>query len=111
MTGPSDRRMAILEHLCQVRHDSVANLAAMFGVCKRTIRYDITALSCSYPITTVRGANGGGVFVAKWFYLNRKTLSGPQLELLFRLRKSLSGNDLTTMDSILSQFAPYSCRP
>ena len=110
MAGPSDRRLAILEYLCQVRHDSVANLAAMFGVCKRTIRYDITALSCSYPITTVRGANGGGVFVAKWFHLNRKTLSDSQLELLYRLRESLSGNDLTTMDSILSQFAPYSCR-
>lgn len=110
MIGPSDRRLAILEHLCQVRHDSVANLAAMFSVCKRTIRYDITALSCTYPITTVRGPNGGGVFIAGWFSLNRKTLSTPQVELLQRLRKTLPEEDRVIVDSILSQFAPYSCR-
>lgn len=110
MVGPSERRLAILEYLCQVRHDSIANLASMFGVSKRTIRYDITALSCSYPITTVRGASGGGVFVAKWFHLWQKKFSPPQAELLHRLRESLSGEDLVIMDSILSQFAPYSCR-
>lgn len=110
MAGPSDRRLAILEYLCQVRHDSIANLATMFGVSKRTIRYDITALSCSYPITTVRGANCGGVFVAKWFHLDQRRLSPPQVELLHRLKDSLSGEDLVIMDSILSQFAPYSCR-
>ena len=48
----SERRNAILDVLCQKRFETVADLAARFGVSTRTIRYDILALSCFYPITT-----------------------------------------------------------
>ena len=48
--GPSERRRAILEHLCQKRFDTTKNLAELFGVCERTIRNDLVVLTCSYPI-------------------------------------------------------------
>ena len=51
--GPSERRRAILEHLCQKRFDTTKNLAELFGVCERTIRNDLVVLTCSYPIEDV----------------------------------------------------------
>ncbi len=67
--GPSERRRAILEHLCQKRFDTTKNLAELFGVCERTIRNDLVVLTCSYPIETSFGPYGG-IRVANWFHLN-----------------------------------------
>ena len=46
----TERRMAILEALCERRHDSVENLANEFNVSVRTIKYDIEALILTYPV-------------------------------------------------------------
>ena len=81
--GPSERRRAILEHLCQKRFDTTKNLAELFGVCERTIRNDLVVLTCSYPIETSFGPYGG-IRVANWFHLNRHMLSFEQAELLRR---------------------------
>lgn len=81
-------------------------MAQEFNVSTRTIRYDIEILTLSYPIETVSG-NGGGVKIAKGYRSCQKTLSPVQANLLNRLAKSLSGDDLGIMNSILSQFAPY----
>jgi len=83
------------------------NLAEEFGVSIRTIRDDITELTLSYPITTVRGRYGGGVKVEDWYHLNRKNLNPMQLDLLKRIAPTLEGSDLATMNSIISEFAPY----
>lgn len=57
----AERREAILWVLNTRRRDKIANLAAEFGVSEQTVRSDIGALSCSYPIVTRRGRYGGGV--------------------------------------------------
>ena len=44
----NERRMAILEALCERRREQVANLAFEFGVTEWTIRQDILTLSLSY---------------------------------------------------------------
>ena len=100
----SERRNAIIDVLCQKRFETVADLAARFGVSTRTIRYDILALSCFYPITTTKGHNGG-IRIADWFHLYKRSLSRQQEDLLFKLRTTLSGDDLVVMNSILAQFA------
>lgn len=102
--GPSDRRYAILDILCQKRHITVGDLAATFQVSDRTIRHDLVVLSCSYPISSVRGRYGY-IKIADWFHRDAKSLSAEQVNLLRRLRFSLSGDDLVIMDSILAQFA------
>lgn len=102
-----ERREAILDALCIRRKDTAENLAQEFGVSERTIRNDIVELSCSYPIEMVRGRHGGGIKVAEWFRRTVKTLNPKQAELLKRLAPMLSGADLETMNSIISQFAPY----
>ena len=104
--SPNERRQELLETLCRRRKDTYDNLAHEFGVSKRTIRYDIETLSCSYPIETVSG-NGGGVKIADWYHLNRKTLNPGQVALLKKLGAQLQGADLATLNSIISDFAPF----
>lgn len=103
--GPAERQNAIINILCVQRYETMANLASELGVSLRTICRDITTLSCSYPIVTVRGRNVGGVKVEDWFFPERKTLAKPQETLLLRLREPLSGEDLIIMNSILVQFS------
>jgi len=78
----SDRRQKLLEVLCLRRHDTYGNLACEFNVCKRTIRYDIAALMCVYPIETVCGRYGGGFKVADGYYPYRKALNQKTVNLL-----------------------------
>jgi len=103
--GPNERRLEIMETLCLRRHETMENLAFEFGVSVRTIRNDIDHLSLSYPLETVRGRYGGGVRVMDGFYMNRKYLNPEQKDLLEHLRTSLSGTDLSIMNTILKDFA------
>jgi DeoR/GlpR family transcriptional regulator of sugar metabolism len=103
--GPNERRLAIMETLCQRRHETMDNLSFEFGVSIRTIRIDIDHLSLSYPLETVRGRYSGGVRVMDGFHINRKYLNPEQKNLLERFRTSLSGNDRTIMTTILKDFA------
>lgn len=104
--GAIERRQLLLEVLCRRRHDTYHNLAHEFGVSRETIRHDIVVLMCSYPIETVRGRHGGGVKIAEGYYFYRKSLNQKQVELLIRLKVQLDGDDLNTINSILTQFAP-----
>ncbi|NMA73458.1 MAG: DeoR family transcriptional regulator [Bacteroidales bacterium] len=103
--GPNERRMEIMEVLCQRRHETMKNLAFEFDVSERTIRNDISILSLSYPLETIRGRYGGGVRVMDGFYMNRKYLKPEQKDLLERLSTNLSGEDLSIVNSILKEFA------
>ena len=105
--NPSERRNAIINILCRRRFETTANLAQQLNVSERTISRDLVALSCSYPIETVRGRYGGGVKMAEWFHMGRNMLTTPQRTLLLKIRPTLTGQDLETMDSILAQFALF----
>ena len=63
----TERRQELLEVLSRRRHDTYSNLACEFNVSRMTIRRDILALMCSYPIKTVHGGRHGGVKVEDWF--------------------------------------------
>lgn len=112
--NPFERRQGIWNLLCRRGCDTYENLAREFGVCERTIRYDVESLMCSYPIETMRGHNGG-VRVADGFpsYYNRhnrdaKTLTPRQRSVLEKLSVSsqLDGEDRDALTGILSEFAP-----
>ena len=102
----AERRLRLLRLLCLRRHDTYDNLAREFNVCKRTIRYDVAALMCTYPIETVCGRYGGGVKVADDYRPYRRTLNQKQIKLLIRLSGSLAGDDLDTINSIIFQLSP-----
>ena len=108
--NPTERRQKLLEVIGHRGQDTYANLASEFCVSKRTIRYDVEALICSYPIETVRGRYGG-VRVMEGYTLNcrnsdRRTLTPRQIALLRRLSTRLSGDDLEVLNGILLQFSP-----
>ena len=107
---PNERRELLLESLLQRREDTIENLASEFDVNERTIRRDIEQLTSSYPLETVRGRYGGGVRVADWYRQGRKYLTSEQEALLNKLASTLRGEELATMNGILTQFAPYSRR-
>ena len=98
MLKANERRQKILEILCVRRQETMENLAQEFNVTARTIRTDIEELPLAHPY-------GGGVRVADGYYLGRKYLKPDQQELLKRLSENLTGEDLATMNSILSEFA------
>ena len=103
MKDTAERRLLILERLCERRTDSISNLAVELCVSRRTMRYDIEALSCSYPIYTSKGRNGG-VYVMDGYHIGMKYLTNDQCRLLERLSTTLTGEDLKLMQEILKTF-------
>ena len=104
MRSTTERRQLIIENLCRRRKDTVDRLAEEFGVSRRTIRYDLEVLQCSYPIETVKGG-GGGVRVMDGYYIGMKYMTDSQTSLLNKLSENLSGDELDTMQSILKTFS------
>ena len=103
--GASERRQQILDRLYQRRHDTVANLAHEFGVCSRTIHYDIDALSLDHPIETVRGRHGGGVRIMDGCRSGKQYLTKSEQATLEGLCSGLKGQQLADVQSILRKFA------
>lgn len=99
-----ERRNAIIRILGRDRCTTAAKLASELHVATRTIRKDITALSLTVPLLTVRGRYGGGIELADWFHPYAKMLAPEQEELLQRIQPTLAGEDLIVMNSILAQF-------
>lgn len=98
----NERRKALLETLCERRHDTRENLAKEFGVSKRTIEYDVLALSCDYPIDTKRG-KGGFIYVEDWFDLHKGSWTDEQYDLLIRLKDTLYGKDKQAIEGIIKK--------
>lgn len=104
MQSAVERRQAILEILCERRHEIIDNLAFEFEVERRTIRRDIEVLSISYPIYTTKGT-GGGVHVVDGYRIGKQYLTKEQKNLLEKLATRLTGEDFQTMQSILKNSA------
>lgn len=104
MQSAIERRQEILETLSDRRFETIDNLAAQFGVSRRTIRYDIEILSCSVPIFTQKGG-AGGVYVADGYYIGRRYLRSEQEALLRELLTGLQPDKQQIMQSILTSFA------
>ena len=101
---PWERRQKILEILCLRRHETCSVLAYEFHVSLETIYRDITILTCDYPIETISGY-GGGVKVADWFHLDRRTLNMREIIFLRSLADRLGGRDQEMLNRIIVQFS------
>lgn len=99
-----ERRQMILEYLSDYRQATYRELAERFGVSKNTIVTDIEELTCSAPIFTVAGKNGG-IRVADGWYIGRRYLHDDQEALLRKLLPGLQLEDQKTMERILMSFA------
>lgn len=99
-----ERRLLILEILSVRRFATVQELADRFGVCKRTIQYDLDYLSSIIPVYSVRG-KGGGFHVLEGWRNHHQYLTNDQEDLLLRLLPSLSLEDQAIIQEILSAFS------
>ena len=99
-----ERRRRILEILSERRSEIVENIACEFSVSMRTIYSDIFFLSLSYPIYTVSGKYGGGIYVDEDWFLGKEYLSEKQEALLNMLKENLDGENLKVMETILNKF-------
>ena len=99
-----ERRQAILEVLCERRHDKVANLAFEFGVSTRTIKNDILELSLSYPVYTMTGRYHSGVYIADDYYPGKQYLTEEQLELIISLQSQVGDDQRRILESIVKKF-------
>lgn len=102
----AERREAELEMLCRKNKVTYQELACEFDVSRETIRKDIIALMCSYPIETVQGRNGGGVKVLPGFTLRPKTLNTAQIAFLESLKPRITADELSILTGILELFTP-----
>ena len=102
--GVYERRLMLLEMLSVAKLVTYSRLAQELGVSIETIRTDITALMCLYPIETVRGCNGG-VKLADRQHFHRKTLSDDQTAFLIKIRARFDNEELAMLDSIILQLA------
>lgn len=103
MKDTTERRLMIIERVCECRHISMTKLATEFQVSHRTIENDIQMLSRLYPIYTTTGIYGG-VHVVDGFRFGMKYFTESQIALLEKLSESLAGDDLTVMRDILKTF-------
>jgi len=103
MKDTSERRILIVERVCELRHVSMGQLATEFQVSHRTIENDIQMLSRLFPLYTTTGIHGG-VHVVEGYRLGMKYLSDPQCNLLETLSKSLDGEELALIQEIIKVF-------
>lgn len=102
--NPWERRQKILEVLCLRRHDTAGNLAHEFHVSRETICRDITIIACSYPVETVQGGHGG-IRVAEWFHMDRRSLNSDEITFLRRLAEQLCDSDREKLNRIITLFS------
>lgn len=98
-----ERRLALLEYLCEIRHDTINNLAFEFQVHKNTITNDINELSLSYPIYVINGGANCGVYLQEDFNLTKVYLTPEQVAVLKKYMPS-DFNDKKLFEAIINKF-------
>ena len=96
----------IVEMLSVAKRITYHYLAQELNVSVETIRTDIIALMCIYPIEIARGRNGG-VKLADGYPVRRKPLGEEESALLMDLRAQLTGEKLKIMDNIILQLTAH----
>ena len=100
-----ERRRQILIILSERRSTKINNLAFELTVSRRTIINDLFELSLYYPIYTVSGRYGGGVYVDKDWSLGKKYLTSQQEAVLKLLKKNLEGENQKVLEAIINNFS------
>ena len=103
MMCSAERRQQVLEFVVSKRHTFLKEISNEFGVSFSTARRDVQILSCSYPIYTSPGGDGG-IYTVPGYRLGMKYLTEEQASLLEKISHNLVGEDLNTMNCILKTY-------
>lgn len=104
MRSTNERRLSILEYLCDAGYEKIANLMSEFQVSRSTIIRDLQILSISCPIYTVQG-KGGGVHIVEGYNPGLKYLKPSQVDLLNRISMDLEQDERQQVFDIINAFA------
>lgn len=77
-----ERRKKIMRIIYRRGHETIANLAAEFGVSTRTMQRDIEALSLYEPIYTKNGRYDGGIYLIDEYIPEKSYLEAKETALL-----------------------------
>ncbi len=99
----TERRTQLFELMCERRHETIDNLAFEFGVSRRTIRYDIEILTCSYPIYTTKGT-GGGVHIVDEYRCGIRYMTNEEIKFLESVSATLDGDDASKLQKIIGKY-------
>jgi len=102
-----ERRAEIIRVLESRRSENLANFVFMFGVSRRTIIYDIDALTATHPIETVRG-RGGCVKLTDGYRTYQNILSEEQQEALIVIIPLINKQQAVVLKGILVAFGSKS---
>ena len=100
-----ERRQYMLNRLFSGEVLKSEQLADELNVSERTVRRDVDAITCEYPVEAVRGRYGGGIKMADWFRPSRKVLTKEQIAAIRKAAQFLDGEDRQALMSVISQFS------
>ena len=101
----SQRRQEIIELLVEHGHLRAVDLAKVFGVTKRTILFDIADLSLTYPIYTVSGRVGGGIYISENYKPGNKYINDVEVSVLKEMLSKASPEQKTVLEGIIKKFS------
>ena len=108
MQSTTERRQQILEFISDNRAVSLQSIMDEFSISRATAKRDVQILSCSYPIYTQQGGDGG-VRARDGWYLSHRYLRDDQEALLRSLLTELDPDNQAVIQQILIAFAkPHS---
>ena len=109
MEGGSDndhRRLEIISILVVSGHVTAGELAQEFGVTRRTILNDVSALTYGYLIYTKQEACGG-IFIMDSYKPYNNTLTPLEQERLKGMYDAAEGEDKKILERVLRKYGAY----
>ena len=102
----ADRRMEIISILVVSGHVTAGELAQEFGVTRRTILNDVSALTYGYLIYTKQEACGG-IFIMDSYKPYNNTLTPLEQERLKGMYDAPEGEDKKILERVLRKYEAY----
>ena len=102
----ADRRLEIISILVVSGHVTAGELAQEFGVTRRTILNDVSALTYGYLIYTKQEACGG-IFIMDSYKPYNNTLTPLEQERLKGMYDAPEGEDKKILERVLRKYEAY----
>ena len=102
----ADRRLEIISILVVSGHVTAGELAQEFGVTRRTILNDVSALTYGYLIYTKQEACGG-IFIMDSYKPYNNTLTPLEQERLKGMYDAAEGEDKKILERVLRKYGAY----
>ena len=101
----SERRQEIIDLLVERGCVRIAELMSYFNVARMTIITDLRELSFTYPIYTVVGRVGGGVYLSEDYKPGNKYINDEEVEVLKELLPVATERQRKVMEGIIKKFS------